>query len=93
MLVNENYTIILKFINYKFVCPLALDAYCLLEIYDVIENEFNRIEIDFNEFINTFLTEKKSRIVLKKSVPSANSQKKTLTTVQSSLGPNSNRIG
>lgn len=58
----------------------------------MIENEFNRIEIDFNEFINTFLTEKKSRIVLKKSVPMATSQKKSATTVQS-VGPNPNSIG
>lgn len=70
----------------------ALDAYCLLEIHDVIESEFNRIEVDFNEFINTFLTEKKSRIVLKKSIPSTNSQKKTSTTVQP-VGPNPNSIG
>lgn len=74
----------------------ALDAYCLIEIHDVIEREFNRNEIDFNEFINTFLTERKSsRIVLKKSVLSANSQKKPATTqVQvQAVGPNPNSVG
>ncbi|KAG4074788.1 hypothetical protein HA402_006427 [Bradysia odoriphaga] len=72
----------------------ALDAYCLIEIHDVIEREFNRIEIDFNEFINTFLTERKStRIVLKKSVLSANSQKKPATTVVQAVGPNPNSVG
>lgn len=91
MLVNQKETNLNFKINH-FRPSIALDAYCLMEIYDVIETEFNRIEIDFNEFINTFLTEKKSRIVLKKSVPSANSQKKSATTVQS-VGPNPDRVG
>lgn len=99
MLVNKNEKLCFFLQTFKnnltFVAHWsALDAYCLIEIHDVIEREFNRIEIDFNEFINTFLTEKKSRIVLKKAMSTTNSQKKSTSTVQPSVvGPNPNCIG
>lgn len=39
----------------------ALDAFCLLEVYDVIESILTRLGYDFGEFINNFLTEVRGR--------------------------------
>lgn len=50
-----------------FLCFLALDSYCLIEIYDVIGEQMTKIGEDFNEVINNFLTEKKRKNVLKKT--------------------------
>jgi ribonuclease D len=40
----------------------ALDAYCLLEIYDAIEEQLKKIKIDLNEVLNRLLAENKLRI-------------------------------
>lgn len=45
----------------------ALDAYCLLEIYDVIKFQCQKIDIDINELIQTFLTDNKNKLVFKKT--------------------------
>lgn len=44
----------------------ALDAYCLLEIYDVIKLECQKISIDINDLIQNFLTDNKNKLVFKK---------------------------
>lgn len=57
----------------------ALDAFCLIEIYDVIEREISKIGIDFNDFLANFLYENKTKIVIKKkenSRPTDSRQKK-----------------
>lgn len=36
----------------------ALDAYCLMEIYDVMEAEYNRRGGDFNQVLNTLLVDR-----------------------------------
>ena len=43
-----------------------MDAYCLIEIYDVIKKQIESIGADFNEFIFNFLSERKTKIVIKK---------------------------
>lgn len=58
--------LILKFVDINSLL-VALDAYCLIEIYDVIEKQVTKIGQDFNEVINTFLTEKKPKFLLKKN--------------------------
>lgn len=45
----------------------ALDAFCLFEIYDIIEQQFKNLGEDFNDFVNHFLTEKKRKQIIKKS--------------------------
>ena len=40
----------------------ALDAYCLLEIYDAVEEQLKKINIDLNEILNRLLAENKLRI-------------------------------
>lgn len=37
----------------------ALDAYCLIEIYDVLEREISKMGINYDEFLYNFLTENK----------------------------------
>lgn len=47
----------------------ALDAYCLIEIYDMIRNQFVSMKnpfIDFNEFVHAFLIENKNKINVNK---------------------------
>lgn len=44
----------------------ALDAFCLLEIYDVIERQLSKIQIDPNEVLNALLSDNKSFEVGKK---------------------------
>lgn len=45
----------------------ALDAYCLIEIYTVLEQQCEQIGVNFNEFINTFLSKNKTKLPTKKS--------------------------
>lgn len=33
----------------------ALDAYCLIEMYDIIKRQCDQTEINFNDLINTFM--------------------------------------
>lgn len=71
----------------------ALDAFCLIEIYDVIEREISKIGIDFNDFLANFLYENKTKIVIKKkenSRPNESNQKKTYPIP---IGPNKNPVG
>lgn len=47
----------------------ALDAYCLIEIYEIIRNQFISMKnpfIDFNEFVHGFLIENKNKISVNK---------------------------
>lgn len=47
----------------------ALDAYCLIEIYEMIRNRFMSMKnpfIDFNEFVHGFLFENKNKISVNK---------------------------
>lgn len=53
----------------------ALDAYCLIEIYDVLKVHSEKIDIDYNEFVNNFLTENKHKILPKKNAGPANEAK------------------
>lgn len=45
----------------------ALDAYCLIEIYDVIQRQCEKAGIHFNELINCFLNESKTKLIPKKA--------------------------
>lgn len=45
----------------------ALDAYCLIEIYEMIKNQCERNGIDFNELVHSFLVENKNKLSFKKS--------------------------
>lgn len=70
---------------------LALDAYCLIEIYNVISRNFQNLGIDFNEFINSYLMEKRNKFLVKKSNQnSSNSERKTQKLPTN--GPNSNSV-
>lgn len=44
----------------------ALDSYCLIEIYDVLERELTNMGINFEEFLFNFLTENKGIKQIKK---------------------------
>lgn len=47
----------------------ALDAYCLMEIYDIIQSQCKRYHIDFNEHVQSFLVDhNKKKLVSKKTV-------------------------
>lgn len=45
----------------------ALDAYCLIEIYDTIKSQCDHYGLDFNELVHSFLSENKNKLVLKKN--------------------------
>lgn len=47
----------------------ALDAYCLIEIYEQIRTQFVSMKnpfVDFNEFVHSFLVENKNKISVNK---------------------------
>lgn len=51
----------------------ALDAYCLMEIYDIVQNQCERNAIGFNDFVHCFLVDhNKKKIASKKTMPVAN---------------------
>lgn len=45
----------------------ALDAYCLIEIYQLIKDCSEAVDIDFNNLLQRFLAENINKLALKKS--------------------------
>lgn len=45
----------------------TLDAYCLIEIYNMIKGCCETLDIDFNELLQRFLAESTSKMTMKKS--------------------------
>lgn len=50
----------------------ALDAYCLIEIYEIIQKQCERKQIEFNDLVHSFLFDhNKKKLVAKKMIPAA----------------------
>ena len=45
----------------------ALDAYCLFELYDVIQKQFTKLPCDFDNIVSVVLTDKKSKHTARKA--------------------------
>lgn len=59
----------------------ALDAYCLLEIYDIVQNQCERNQIEFNDLVHSFMVDQnKKKSVSKKMTAPAVAAPATIAT-------------
>lgn len=66
----------------------ALDAYCLLEIYEIMKAEFERLDLDFDDLQNNLLNDNKIRIKRKNNKKEFRTKRNNEDVVLQKLIPN-----